>query len=70
MVPISNNIKRERMRLEWSIEQVADYVGVEAADMQRWENGELDMSIDTLIDLSELFSCSLEYLFRRAEERF
>ena len=59
---IGNNIKEQRTRLGLTQKDIADRLNVTAQAVSRWENEEVEPSIDTLKRLSCIFKVSLDVL--------
>ena len=60
MSDIARNIKTARRKSGLSQEQAAIGIGCSLHSIRRWEQGETDMSLQTAIRLSELYSVSLD----------
>lgn len=63
------NMRAERVRLGLTAKEVAARVGVHENALLRWENGISEPLGQNLIKLSELYSCSPEYLLGMTDER-
>lgn len=59
---IGNNIKEQRSKLGLTQKDIADRLNVTAQAVSRWENEEVEPSIDTLKRLSCIFKVSLDVL--------
>lgn len=57
---IGNNIKEQRNKLGLTQKDIAEKLNVTAQAVSRWENEEVEPSIDTLKQLSSLFNISLD----------
>ncbi|MDE7161936.1 MAG: helix-turn-helix domain-containing protein, partial [Anaeroplasmataceae bacterium] len=57
---IGNNIKEQRQKLGLTQKDVAEKLNVTAQAVSRWENEDVEPSIDTLKQLSSLFNVSLD----------
>ena len=57
---IGNNIKEQRSKLGLTQKDVAEKLNVTAQAVSRWENEDVEPSIDTLKQLSSLFNVSLD----------
>lgn len=57
---IGNNIKEQRNKLGYTQKDIAERLNVTAQAVSRWENEEVEPSIDTLKQLSSLFNISLD----------
>lgn len=64
-----NNMRAERARNNFSIEQVADKIGVHQNAVSRWENGQTEPSARNLISLCRLYGCTPEYLLDMTDDR-
>lgn len=58
-------IQQERLRLGLTIEEVAGVLGVEAATVAAWEQGEAEPAVSQLRGLAQLFECSPEQILAR-----
>lgn len=63
------NMKAERARLNLSLEDVANAVGVNKNSVARWESGEVEPVSENLEKLAELYECSVEYLLEQTPDR-
>ena len=63
------NMRAERARNGYSIQQVADAIGVHANAVSRWENEDSEPTSRNLIALCRLYNCSPEYLLDMTDER-
>lgn len=66
---MNNNIASERVRLGLSQEQLAERLGVSRESIKKWELGDTPIKSSVLIDMADLFNCSLDYLMCRTDER-
>jgi transcriptional regulator with XRE-family HTH domain len=57
---ISSNIKELRKRRGLLQKQVAEAIGVHPSNYNKIEKGERQLTIEMLVKLSKLFSCSVE----------
>jgi len=55
-----NNIKKFRLEMKKSQQEVADAIGMSAATLSRYENGIIDPGLKTAKKLSDYFGISLE----------
>lgn len=62
----ARNIKFEREKREWTLEEVAERVGITKQSISAIENGEADPSYKTLCKLEKLFNRSHKFLFGAA----
>ncbi len=56
--------KENRIRLDMSIEDISEILGVDQDTISRWETGMSLPDLDTVIKLSELFNVSIDYLLK------
>ena len=63
------NLRAERARAGMTQAQVASRVGKTVATISRYENGSRELPADVLVELSDLFGCSADYLLGRTDER-
>lgn len=60
---IGNNIKTFRTKKEMTQKDLADELHVTAQAVSRWENDDVEPSLDTLMKLTEVLGCTLDELF-------
>lgn len=56
------NIELERMRINMTRAEIADYLGVQKDVYMTWVKGEYPIPLHFLYRLSDLFRCSVDYL--------
>lgn len=61
-----NNFKVARKEKEYSQEAVARMLGVTTQAYGRYENGQRECSYSTLLQLSAIFGCTIDYLLGNA----
>lgn len=61
-VTFSENLKSIRKNQELSQESLADLMGIQRAQVWRWENGNGNPRLDTLIKLSEILNVDVSEL--------
>ena len=64
-----SNIRGERSRLDLTQEQLAEKLGVAESTIRRWEEGLTKPSPHLLMEMSDLFGCSIDYLLGRTDDR-
>lgn len=64
-----NNIVSERTRIGLTQEQLAERVGVNECSVRRWEKDPTNIRVSKLLELSNLFGCSTDYLLGRSPDR-
>lgn len=62
-------LKQERLRLDYNQPELANKMNVSKQTVSNWENGNRTPDIETLSSLADLFSCSIDYLLGRTDER-
>lgn len=62
-------IASERTLIGLSQSELADRLGVSRLTVTRWETGAVLPPTDSLLALSDLFGCSIDYLLGRTKER-
>lgn len=65
---IGKNIRENRLRLGMTQQDLADRLNVTFQAVSRWENNEVEPSLDTLNRMSEIFSISVDELMGREPE--
>lgn len=63
------NICSERHRLGLTQLELADRIGVSVNAVSAWENDSFEPNSNSLKKLSQLFSCSTDYLLDLTDER-
>lgn len=58
---IGNQLRTAREALALSIEEVAQRLGIEAEQLQAWEEEQLEPPVEILLDLAELYRRSIDY---------
>lgn len=66
---MKNTISSERTLLGMSQDQLAEKLGKSRGTIVRWENNPLIITGTNLVELSNVFGCSIDYLLGRTEER-
>ena len=64
-----SNIRGERARMGWTQEELAERLEVSVSDVRDWEDGLTRPSAQTVLNMSELFDCTTDYLLGRSAER-
>lgn len=59
------------LRIEKGMTQqdVADYLGISRGTISKYETGELEPNVDTLVKLANMYHVSLDYLVGKTNER-
>lgn len=65
---LGEKVSKLRKENHYTQEQLADVLGVSRQAISKWESNRTYPETDKLIQLSELFDCSLDYLLKDAEE--
>ena len=68
MTVISERLKTLRKTANMTQKAVAEAVGVTEVSYQRFEYGTVRPSLDSLIALASLFSCSIDYLVGHSDD--
>ena len=66
MSVLGDNLKKYRISMKLMQEEVANKIHKTRETYSRYENGTLKPDIDTLIQLADIYSTSLDYLTGRA----
>lgn len=64
-----NNIRSERVRIGCTQAELGKKLGVSVDTVRNWEDGTSQIRVSNLIDLANIFSCSIDYLLGRTEDR-
>lgn len=68
---VNDRIKERRLSHSMTLLQVADYLGVKEATVQRYESGEIkNIKHKTIGDLAKLFGCSPQYLMGWSDDPY
>ena len=67
-VTLGDKLSKLRKENNYTQEQLAHVLGVSRQAISKWESNLTYPETDKLIRMSELFSCSLDYLLKGAEE--
>lgn len=65
----ANNIASERVRLGMSQQDLAEKLSVSRDSVKDWESGDTAIRSSKLIEMADIFGCSLDYLMARSNER-
>lgn len=66
---MKNNIASERVRIGMSQQDLADELGVSRDSVKGWESGDTAIRSSMLVRMADIFSCSLDYLMGRTDDR-
>lgn len=64
-----NTIKSERVRAGLSQDDLAERLNVSAVTIRNWESGRNTMPVNKLVEMSDIFQCSTDYILGRCDER-
>lgn len=65
-----NNIRSERTKVSLTQAGLGDKLGVGVDVIRNWEDGTTPINkIEYLINMADLFGCSIDYLLGRTEDR-
>lgn len=64
-----DRIKQLRLDSNMLQKELAEKIGVKRSTITKYEIGTLEPSLETLIKLSDIFSCSLDYLLGKSDTR-
>lgn len=67
-MPLGSKLSRLRKENNYTQEQLAELLGVSRQAISKWESDAAYPETDKLIQISNLFHCSLDYLLRDAAE--
>lgn len=71
MVKIQQRIKERRTFLNKTLLEVANYIGIKEATVQRYESGEIKtIPYDRIVSLSECLQCTPQYLMGWTDELY
>lgn len=60
-------LRTERKRREWSLQYVAERVGVSPAAVHYWETGKKTLSARSLARYCDVLGVSIDYVFRKVK---
>lgn len=63
----AQRLKELRIEYEFTQKQLAEEVGCSQSMIARWESEECEPVLSSAVKLSEVFSCSLDYLAGKTE---
>lgn len=63
-INLGKRIKEERLKLNFTQEQLAEYVDISTSYMGQIERGERNVTLDTLIRISNTLNVSIDYLLK------
>ena len=66
---ISMNLKRLRKEHQYTQENVAEKINVSRQSIAKWESGESNPDIDSLIKISKLYNVTLDNLINHSEDK-
>lgn len=66
---MKTNIASERVKIGLSQEQLASKLGVTRETVKNWEIERTIPGADTVVELADLFGCTIDYLLARTEQR-
>ena len=66
---MANNIRSERVRVDLTQAELGEKLGVGVDVIRNWEDGTTPIKVKNLIEMADLFSCSVDYLLGRTEDR-
>lgn len=55
--------------MDLSQEELAERLSVSSATVRQWESGTARPSASSLLAMSDMFGCSVDYLLQRTDER-
>lgn len=62
-----NNLKKARIASNMSTKQVAEIIGYSQKQVENFENGRNQANHQTLIKLSKLYNCTIDYLLQNED---
>lgn len=66
---MTNFIKSERARIDLTQEGLAKRLGVDDQTIRRWEKDISPIPSDKAVEMSDIFGCTIDYLFGLTDER-
>lgn len=67
MSTVGERIKKRRVELGWTQDQLAQKAGISKSFLSDLENGKRSVSADNLLDIARVLSLSLDYLMKGEE---
>ena len=65
---VANNIRRYRIRAEWSQEKLAEKADLHSVHISNLERGKKNISLDTLVKIADALEVRLSDLLRNAQK--
>lgn len=62
-----NRIKQLRIEKGWQQKELAERLHVKANTISRYENGQLGLDAELIVNLCSVFNCTADYLLCRSE---
>lgn len=59
---MENKIKQLRLDKKFTQQKVADYLGIDRSNYSKYELGKLEISIEMLVKLSQLYNVTTDYI--------
>lgn len=66
---ISETLKQQRKKANFSQEDLAQFLGTDAALIENWESGIAEPTLSEALVLSKLYGCSMDELFSNIDIR-
>lgn len=63
------NVEAELARFRMTRKMLASEVGVTVRTVSNWMNGKTDIPLSILIEMTEMWDCSADYLIGLSEDR-
>jgi len=68
MKEIGNRLKKLREDSNYSLEQLANYLGINQELLSKIENGNRNLNLNLLDKICSLYNCSHEYVLEESDE--
>lgn len=70
LVALGNKLKNLRENKDLKQAQVADFLHISQQNYSRYENGQVELPLGTLIQLADYFDVSVDYLLGRQKDTY
>lgn len=64
---LADRIREQRQKKKWSQKELADKLNLTQQAIARWEGSKTNPDPEMLVQLSELFGCTVDYLLGKSE---
>ncbi|WP_029274502.1 helix-turn-helix domain-containing protein, partial [Pedobacter borealis] len=69
MLDIGNTLRRYRDKFNFTLQYVADVIGISRVTYRKWENNGVDFAMSQLIKISELYDISIQEIIIQSNSK-